>query len=202
MVAAPAATKRRLAFAAIAAPIAAAIVFAALCLTAPYGHAVAYGQQSEGSISEGASSPGAFQLEAAEPAPGSWVQATPDRLVLHFSVPVVPEQSRVVVTSYRAGDVPGRLEAPEPHRLVFVLDEPLPEATYEVMWEATSEAGSREEGRYSFTYLVPKDDWNEPLDRRLINRMLGNVVPGWVLIIPAVAGVGGLIWVVWSLFRR
>lgn len=143
----------------------------------------------------------AFQLQTAEPAPGSWVHTGPDRLVLQFSAPVLPEQSRIVVTSYREGNVPGRLEREGPSRLIFIPDVPLPEATYEVMWEAVSEAGSREEGRYSFTYLVPKDDWEEPLDRRLINRLLGNALPGWVLIIPAVAGVGGLVWVAWNLFR-
>ena len=148
-----------------------------------------------------AASGAAVRLEEAEPAPQAWVREAPPSLHLRFSAPVVLEGSQVRLSSYRRQDVPGHLTQPAPAELLFSPAEPLEEATYEVVWTVRTAAGHTVSGRYGFTYAVPKPHWDEPLDRREINRLLGNLVPGWLLIIPAAAGVGGLLWIVWNVWR-
>lgn len=143
----------------------------------------------------------AVQLEGAEPAPREWVREAPPSVRLRFSAPVLLDGSRVRLSSYRREDVPGHLTQPAAAELLFTPAEPLEEATYEVMWTVRTPSGHTASGRYGFTYAVPKPEWDEPLDRRDINRALGNLVPGWLLIIPAVAGAGGLLWIVWNVWR-
>lgn len=144
----------------------------------------------------------ASRLERAEPAAQQWVPERPEAVRLTFSEPVDLDGSSIQLQSYRRPTYPGRLGQPEPHVLVFTPDPPLEEATYEVVWRARFRSGSTEEGRFSFTYLAPQEGWDGPLDRRDVNRHLGNLVPGWLFILPAAIGVGGLVWVFWTLGKK
>lgn len=155
-----------------------------------------------GSISSSEGAALSLTLEEAEPAPQAWVTESPRSLRLRFSVPVALEGSSISVTSYRMPHVPGQLTQPGPRELLFTPDLPLEEATYEVFWQARARTGETLAGRYSFTFLVPKEDWSAPLDPRDVNRLLGNRAPAWLLLLPALAGAGGLVWVIWSLYRK
>lgn len=141
-------------------------------------------------------------LQSASPAPQEWVSEPPRHIIIRFERAIEQASSTLrVSTSTATEDVAGQISFPQENEIAFQFAEPPPEATYFVEWQTTfADDGTEVEGRYHFTYLIP-DAWDEPLDRREVNRLLGNLVPSWLLLIPAVLGIGGLVWALLAVWR-
>ena len=105
-----------------------------------------------------------------------------------------------MTVSTSQGRVEGSVAFPDPYTMTFQFQQRPGEGTYFVEWQASLSSGRTAEGRFHFTYLAPAA-LEEPLDRREVNRLLGNLLPSWLLWLPAALGVGGLIWGLWSMWR-
>lgn len=90
-------------------------------------------------------------LRTASPVQGSVLRASPTKLRLTFSEPVLPRFSGVQVTDQRGRVVPtsARLAA-DKKQLVFTLPVRLPAGVYRVSWRAVSADTHRIAGRYFF----------------------------------------------------
>lgn len=138
-------------------------------------------------------------LESVHPPPQGWVSEAPQQVILRFWEPIQPAASRLAVSSSE-GPVEGTVAFPDAHTMAFQFRQPLGEGTYYVEWSAALSGGRAVHDRFHFTYLIP-EAWEEPMDRRQINRLLGNLLPSWLLWLPAALGVGALIWGLWTMWR-